>query len=61
MVIIRIGNFDYRFDIEISQTCIGKKKFLQLRRDRDAGRLNKHTMRKLYAIYSEYIVYKNDI
>ncbi len=35
-----------------SDVCsVEGKKFLHLRREQDAGRLNKHTMRKLSSIY----------
>jgi len=52
-------NQEKRLGMRIYGFSVRAKKFLQLRRDRGAGRLNKHTMRKLYARYDEYTVYKN--
>ena len=37
---------------------LGIKKSLHLRREQDAGRLNKHTMRKLSPIYFDFSSYK---
>ena len=45
---------------EIGVFC-NKKKFLHLWRERNAGRLNKHTMRKLFSIYGNFIEYVNKL